>query len=172
MHDSKYVLPLTLFPYITPANNFAGQSWWLSVWTGHDQHTASINQLTLHAPIFNMQTPLQSSHVVGTGLNSPPEHGLTYYLGIYVGLSLTVALLGTFRYYYVFLGSIRASRKLFDKLSHTILRTPLRWIDTVPLGRILNRFTGDFNVVDGSLAPDVAQVAVSLLALVGVVAAA
>ena len=39
-------------------------------------------------------------------------------------------------------------------MSYVILRTPLRWVDTVPVGRILNRFTADFNVIDGSLAND------------------
>lgn len=85
---------------------------------------------------------------------------------------MAVALLGTFRYYFIFIGSIRASRTLFNELSYTVLRTPLRWIDTVPLGRILNRFTGDFAIVDGAMAYDLAQVCGSLLALIGVVGAA
>ena len=85
---------------------------------------------------------------------------------------MAVALLGTFRYFYIFVGSIRASQTLFDRLCYTVLRTPLRWIDTVPLGRILNRFTGDFAVVDASLAFDTALVVSSMLAIVGVVGAA
>lgn len=97
---------------------------------------------------------------------------MSYYLGIYVAFSATVALLGTFRYYYIFIGSIRGSRNLFEKLSNTVLRTPLRWVDTIPLGRILNRFTGDFAVVDAAMAFDTAQVVGSMLAIVGVVGAA
>lgn len=50
---------------------------------------------------------------------------------------------GTVRYLLVLLGSLRASRALFEKLTYTVLRTPLRWLDTVPVGRILNRFTYD-----------------------------
>jgi ABC-type multidrug transport system fused ATPase/permease subunit len=37
---------------------------------------------------------------------------------------------------------------------HAILRAPLRWLDTVPLGRILNRFTADFNMIDSRLGFD------------------
>ena len=42
-------------------------------------------------------------------------------------------------------------------MSYAILRTPLRWIDTVPVGRILNRFTADFQVIDGNLANDLSN---------------
>jgi ABC-type multidrug transport system fused ATPase/permease subunit len=60
---------------------------------------------------------------------------------------------------------------MFDKLSFTVLRTPLRWMDTVPLGRILNRFTADFNVVDARLSTDVAFGAGNVFRLLGVVIA-
>ena len=82
------------------------------------------------------------------------DKDLPFYLAIYVGISVVICLLGTLRYFLVFLGSLKASHKLFDKLTHTILRAPLRWLDTVPIGRILNRFTADFVVVDSHLGKD------------------
>jgi ABC-type multidrug transport system fused ATPase/permease subunit len=60
---------------------------------------------------------------------------------------------------------------MFDRLSFTILRTPTRWLDAVPLGRILNRFTADFNVVDTRLSSDVGMGANNLFRLMGVVVA-
>ncbi|KAF8846826.1 P-loop containing nucleoside triphosphate hydrolase protein [Acephala macrosclerotiorum] len=69
------------------------------------------------------------------------------------------------------IGSIRASKKLFEGLSFTILRTPLRWIDTVPLGRVLNRLTADFDVVDSSLADDIAFGASNVFELIGAIVA-
>lgn len=36
-------------------------------------------------------------------------------------------------------------------MTHAVLRAPLRWIDTVPAGRILNRFTSDTFTVDRRL---------------------
>jgi ABC-type multidrug transport system fused ATPase/permease subunit len=41
---------------------------------------------------------------------------------------------------------------MFAALTQIVLRAPLRWLDTVPIGRILNRFTSDFNYVDTRLA--------------------
>jgi ABC-type multidrug transport system fused ATPase/permease subunit len=94
-----------------------------------------------------------------------------YYLSVYVGVSLLASLIGTLQFFWIFTGSLRASKRLFDKLSWTVLRTPLRWIDTVPLGRILNRFTADFTVVDSRLSMDISYFASQALILVGVIVA-
>jgi ABC-type multidrug transport system fused ATPase/permease subunit len=96
---------------------------------------------------------------------------LFFYLGIYVALAVCSSIIGTLRFPYIYLGSIRASRKLFAKLNFTILRTPIRWLDTVPVGRILNRYTADFNTIDSQLANVVSFGANSFLGLIAVVVA-
>lgn len=48
----------------------------------------------------------------------------------------------------IFFVGLTASRVLFQRMTHAILRAPLRWVDTVPSGRILNRFTSDTFIVD------------------------
>jgi ABC-type multidrug transport system fused ATPase/permease subunit len=123
---------------------------------------------TLHSQnLISFQASSNSS----TPFNPEPEYTLGFYLGIYVAFSAAAAILGTFRYYYIYTGSLRASRALFDKLCFTILRTPLRWMDTVPLGRILNRFTADFNVVDSRLSNDFAGGLHDIFRLLGVIIA-
>jgi ABC-type multidrug transport system fused ATPase/permease subunit len=54
---------------------------------------------------------------------------------------------------------------------HAVLRTPLRWIDTVPVGRVLNRFTADFNVIDSNLASSLTYTLTCGLTLVGITVA-
>lgn len=81
-------------------------------------------------------------------------HSVWYYLSVYFGLSLASSILGGLRYGLVFVAAIRASRNLFNELTFAVLRAPLRWLDTVPVGRILNRFTSDFNMIDSRLAYD------------------
>jgi ABC-type multidrug transport system fused ATPase/permease subunit len=76
------------------------------------------------------------------------------------------------RYYVVFRGSLRASRKVFRELTYRVLRTPLRWLDTVPTGRILNRFTADFQALDSQLSSNFAQVASAFLSIFGILFAA
>ena len=97
--------------------------------------------------------------------------GLWYYLGIYVGLSTIISITGVLKYVWIFYGSLRASRELFDKLTFTVLRAPLRWIDTAPLGRVLNRFTSDFNIIDSRMANDVAFLTYNALQVLGIVTA-
>jgi ABC-type multidrug transport system fused ATPase/permease subunit len=141
-----------------------GRSWWLRLWTGsyEEEH---VNQLFS----FLLQTPTAP---VTHATNLPPANeNLQYYLSIYVGLSLIGCVIGTIRFYWIFSGSIRASKQLFENLSFTILRTPLRWVDTVPLGRILNRFTNDFNVVDSRLAYDIGFGVAAAIQLLGVIVA-
>jgi ABC-type multidrug transport system fused ATPase/permease subunit len=96
------------------------------------------------------------------------DNSLLFYLGIYVLLAVISSVVGTLKYLYIYLGSIRASRRLFAKLNFTILRMPIRWLDTVPVGRILNRYTADFNTIDSQLANSLSFGAGSFLGLIAV----
>lgn len=73
---------------------------------------------------------------------------LLFYLGIYIGLSILACIIGCLRYLVILTTNLRVARNLFQKLTFVVLRTPLRWLDTVPIGRILNRFTSDFHQLD------------------------
>lgn len=93
------------------------------------------------------------------------------YLGVYIAISLAATTLGTLRYLFIFRASIRASRNFFNGLTFAVLRAPLRWLDTVPLGRILNRFTSDFHLIDSRIGYDVAFFIGSMLEVGGVMVA-
>lgn len=147
-----------------------GRAWWLRLWTGHDEkHTDMTSILSYSYQTHGFSASNGTSTQLRT-LDSSTE-SLRYYLGIYVLFSVVSVLVGTGRYFFIYTGSIRASKRLFDKLCFTILRTPLRWMDTVPLGRILNRFTADFNVVDARLSSDIAFGANNFFRLIGVILA-
>ena len=57
---------------------------------------------------------------------------------------------------------------MFEKMSFTVLRAPLRWLDTVPVGRVLNRFTADFNVLDSRIANNMGFSFYTALELLGI----
>lgn len=129
-----------------------GQYYWLVIWTQSYQTKAQLLQLA--SKISNYQMITFPSSIVAVSMDSD----LIFYLSVYFGIAMLLCIGGALRYFLVFRVSINASRKLFRDFTYAVLRAPMRWLDTVPLGRILNRFTSDFNVVDSEMGLAVAMV--------------
>ena len=100
-----------------------GRGWWMKVWTESNAEP--------------------SSRKASTSLN--------FFLIIYIAISFAAALLEILKTFIVYTGGLRASQSLFSGLINKVLRAQTRWLDTVPLGRILNRFTADFNSIDSKV---------------------
>jgi ABC-type multidrug transport system fused ATPase/permease subunit len=126
-----------------------GRSWWISIWTRSYQ-TESLIFPHRYRPQKYLRDLKKEIDAVQIDSN------LWFYLGIYLAWSIGQCVIGTSRYFLVFLGSIRASKDLFERLTYAVLRAPLRWLDTVPVGRVLNRFTSDFNMIDSRISMDLA----------------
>lgn len=131
------------------------------MWTRSGDASSPQQNLDIMFHVANRSTTTQSS-----------QHGLWFYLGMYLGLSLLSCVFSTIRYAFFLSAAIRASRNLFHNLTYTVLRAPLRWLDTVPVGRILNRFTADFNMIDSRLPYDFALMMYNFLEVFGIVVAA
>lgn len=70
------------------------------------------------------------------------------YLGVYGALGLTQAIIILFAAFSLALSAIFASRTLHNSMLQNILRSPMSFFDTTPLGRILNRFSKDTYIID------------------------
>ena len=148
-----------------------GRSWWLRIWTGIYEDKQSDLQANVQTFAHHYSYQQSAMQTVMKPVSADSGRGINFYLGIYIALSVAASVLSTLRWYYIFTGSVRASRELFARLNFVVLRAPLRWLDTVPVGRVLNRFTADFHSVDTHLAYVVAFAANAFLNLLGVVAA-
>jgi ABC-type multidrug transport system fused ATPase/permease subunit len=73
-----------------------------------------------------------------------------YYLAVYFLIGLIVMGFISARSYALFTGSIRASKTLHDRMLGSILRSTVRFFDTTPMGRIVNRFSSDLSTIDGA----------------------
>ncbi|KAI9139943.1 P-loop containing nucleoside triphosphate hydrolase protein [Paraphysoderma sedebokerense] len=84
-----------------------------------------------------------------------PEHGhpdldssVNFYLGVYAAISFATVVANFAQVMYKYYGSLTASSFLHSKTLSRVLRSPVSFFDTTPLGRIVNRFARDMEQVD------------------------
>ncbi|KAJ2681819.1 hypothetical protein H4R19_007255, partial [Coemansia spiralis] len=81
-----------------------------------------------------------------------PEHSVFYYLLIYGALGLLAALMLVVRSWVLWTRcSIAASTETHKSMLVSIMRAPVAFFDTTPMGRVLNRFSSDVTNCDTSL---------------------
>jgi ATP-binding cassette subfamily C (CFTR/MRP) protein 4 len=82
----------------------------------------------------------------------PPENqGSSKFIGLVVGLVAAIAFLAIVRAFMSFHLCLQASKRLHDDMTRSVLRAKIEFFDTNPLGRILNRFSGDVGSNDDLL---------------------
>jgi len=79
-----------------------------------------------------------------------PENQL-YYLGIYAIINLLAVFTAFLRLLLIMSCSLRASRRIFERLLKVVLQAPMAFFDTTPIGRIINRFSKDMYTIDEQL---------------------
>ncbi|KAF9423916.1 Canalicular multispecific organic anion transporter 2 [Podila epigama] len=83
---------------------------------------------------------------------SSGKHPVGLLLGVYALLIISYMIVTVIVSYVVMvLAAIRASTRLHENLLSTMLRLPMSFFDTTPLGRIVNRFSSDVFSTDESL---------------------
>jgi ATP-binding cassette subfamily C (CFTR/MRP) protein 1 len=75
----------------------------------------------------------------------------TFYLSVYAALTCATALVTLLNTVSFALGGIEAAAALHRRMFARVLRAPVSFFDTTPLGRILNRFSSDVATVDKDL---------------------
>uniref|UniRef100_A0A8C9VHA9 ATP-binding cassette sub-family C member 5 n=1 Tax=Scleropages formosus TaxID=113540 RepID=A0A8C9VHA9_SCLFO len=127
------LLILTLF--VLNVGSTAFSNWWLSYW---------IKQGSGNTTVW-----LGNNSVVSSSMRDHPK--MHYYAAIY-SLSMGVMLLFKLVRGIAFVKwTLRASSRLHEELFRKILRSPMKFFDTTPTARILNRFSKDMDEVDTRL---------------------
>lgn len=86
-----------------------------------------------------------------------PPNDTWFYLGIYGAIGAGFALMSLLRSFGVFLTGLRGATRLHTGMLHAILRSPISFFDTTPIGRILNRLTKDISIVDTDISSSLVQ---------------
>uniref|UniRef100_A0A914WXI5 ABC-type glutathione-S-conjugate transporter n=1 Tax=Plectus sambesii TaxID=2011161 RepID=A0A914WXI5_9BILA len=72
-------------------------------------------------------------------------------LAIYGALGMSQALFVGISTFFVAIGSYTASKRMHGALVHNLMRCPMAFFDTTPLGRIINRISKDMDKADDHL---------------------
>ncbi|XP_064192872.1 ATP-binding cassette sub-family C member 12 isoform X1 [Anguilla rostrata] len=127
-----YVLVLLmLLIFILHVGTTAFSSWWLSYW-------------------FEQGSGNFSNKSEDSG-NISQHPNLEFYQLIYSMTIVAMVLLSAIKAYSFTKVTLGGSSKLHDKMFHRVLRSPMSFFDTTPIGRIVNRFSKDQDEIDTGL---------------------
>ncbi|XP_053697137.1 ATP-binding cassette subfamily C member 4 [Sabethes cyaneus] len=98
----------------------------------------------------------------------PVEYSTGDYLWMYGVFIIAVIFFTIFRGYLFFNICMKASRTLHDRMFAKMLAAPMRFFDTNPSGRILNRFSKDMGAIDELLPKAIMDAVQVLLVMVGI----
>ncbi|KAJ2786338.1 Transporter of the ATP-binding cassette (ABC) [Coemansia interrupta] len=76
------------------------------------------------------------------------HHSATFWISVYLSIGFAGALWQLIQRAFIYRGTINACRRIHARLVRSVLRATPRFFDSTPLGRIINRFSRDMQVVD------------------------
>lgn len=134
--------------------------YWLSYWTSKETEKqkyfitncsinekyarALINNASIHKRNISLNDTQDAQCILEN--NSFLERNLAIY--VYSGLIGGCIIITILRSIMFLRMSMKSSRNLHNKMFYTLIRTPMRFFDTNPSGRILNRFSRDIGAID------------------------
>lgn len=93
----------------------------------------------------------------------------SFYIGLYIMFSFLSFFLLTLQFMVLAYLSNNAARALNLKAMDKLMRAPMLFMDTTPMGRILNRFTKDTDVLDNEIGDQTRIFSFILPSIIGVV---
>ncbi|CAG8498061.1 12021_t:CDS:2, partial [Acaulospora colombiana] len=112
-----------------------GETYWLKKWTDLYPTKKGLNyDLTFHEQSFDDE-----------------ENSNLKSIGVYALIAIASSVFTIIRMHFQISLSLKGSRSLFSELLNSILRAPLSFFDTAPLGRVMNRFSKDLGIIDQGL---------------------
>ncbi|KAL5532471.1 hypothetical protein ACEPAF_6041 [Sanghuangporus sanghuang] len=101
----------------------------------------------------------QSFSSIGFGDHIPPvQEKPLFYVTVYALIGFLIVTISVTSTAVQYTGAFYASRTLFSQMLRTVVRADMRWLDTTPTGRSLNRFSKDIETVDSNLASSLQSV--------------
>ncbi|CAG8465261.1 13492_t:CDS:10 [Gigaspora rosea] len=128
---------MLVFLFITIRILTVGETYWLNIWS----EWSEVHQNN-------------AANIISPELSDDDNHTRTdslFYIGIYAVVALSSAIFTIARMIWQLCVSLKGSKTLFSELLNAILRAPMSFFDSAPLGNIMNRFSKDLGIIDQSL---------------------
>ncbi|KAL4216728.1 hypothetical protein ACF0H5_024451 [Mactra antiquata] len=91
---------------------------------------------------------LLNSSMAGT---TEYEDRFLYYLLLFALQGLIQGIMAFISFYLALTRMVQASSKLHRRMLYNVLHSPMSFFDTTPIGRIMNRFSSDIDIMDNKL---------------------
>lgn len=111
---------------------YFGTEWWMTIWTEGAYEPTEF---------LGFWFPPQTA-----GARAQWE-----YLKVYLIMLVLGFICAYFRTVWIVSGGVRCSKKLYSEMTHCVLHSPMVYFETTPMGRLMNRFTYDAEILDVTL---------------------
>ncbi|XP_064120685.1 ATP-binding cassette sub-family C member 4-like [Macrobrachium nipponense] len=146
---------------------FSGTDYWLSYWTNGEQKRGQLvikgNETELHFSGNDSTFSYEDAPIPKGYLDTMTN------VYVYTGMIAGLFFLSLGRTILFFVMCMTSSRTLHNRMFKSVIRVPIKFFDTHPVGQILNRFTKDLGQVDEMLPITIFDVVTILLNFLGII---
>ncbi|KAK2715107.1 hypothetical protein QYM36_009933, partial [Artemia franciscana] len=155
---------------------FSGSEYWLTYWTNQEEYLANQreNESSISTVLMRDNSLGDSFAVIDNSTNG--NLTLPGYFGtdqntnvlIYTGLIVGLFIFSMTRTVAFFLVCMKSSVNLHNRMFRSVVRAPVRFFDTNPIGRTLNRFSKDIGSMDELLPMTIFDFYTIFLTVIGI----
>lgn len=130
-------------------------------WSVYKQYAKSCNPfavaafflLIIGSSLFSVSSGFWLKHWSEKNTEAGRNEHTGFYLGVYFFICISTTTCTVLYTLVLMIGcSIQAARKLHEQMLISVIRSPMSFFETTPLGRIINRFSNDIYRIDQLLA--------------------
>jgi hypothetical protein len=113
----------------------------------------------------------QPLRLVAHAFEGDEERSPLSYFGWYFCLSLVTIALYAIRTWWILTSGLRAAKLVYARLITRLLGSPISFFDRTPVGRIINRLSGDTKAVDEAIVDKISHLGLEIVWILGIIAA-